>query len=69
MEIALSVILVILFIFSAIGFIVTINHKNFYTSSEVEELCKKAMQQGEVNEGCTALYKSFDDWFEENKKK
>ena len=54
---------------SIVGVYVLIYRKDFYTSSEVEELCKKAMQQGDRNEGCTALYESFEDWFERNKKK
>lgn len=54
---------------SIVGIYVLIYRKDFYNAKEVEELCKKAMQQGEVNEGCTALYESFEDWFEQNKKR
>tara|TARA_R110000868_G_scaffold128318_4_gene336317 strand:- start:185 stop:646 length:462 start_codon:yes stop_codon:yes gene_type:complete len=40
--------------------------EKMYSREEMIELCKKAFAQGEKGEGCTALYKSFDEWIEEN---
>ena len=32
----------------------------------IKELCRKAMNQGEINEGCTALNMDFEDWAKKN---
>ena len=40
--------------------------EKMYSRDKMIELCKKAFAQGEKGEGCTALYKSFDEWIKEN---
>lgn len=40
--------------------------KESWSREEVEDLCRRAIDQGECNEGCTANYLHPEDWIEQN---
>lgn len=40
--------------------------KDSWSREDVILLCKKAFYQGQLGEGCTASYISFENWLEKN---
>lgn len=46
--------------------IIHLIEEKMYTKKDMTTIAKKAMRQGEINEGCTGLAVEFDEWIKEN---